>query len=507
MITATPIGTRIDELASERPAAPAVSCAERSLSRRDLAQLTNGLARKLEGMGVVTGDLVTITLPTGVDFLACAVALWKLGATPQPVSHRLPPAELRAIVRLAQPRVVIGDIDVGSAVVSLTSAEVSEVVPDPDPLAPRIAPSWKAPTSGGSTGTPKLIVSTRAGTAENVLAIARLVGISEDTTALIPAPLYHNGPLQYSATTLLAGGHVVLAERFDAEQTLETIERRAVTWLYVVPTMMHRLLRLGDARLDHADLSSLRTLFHLAAPCPPWLKRAWIDRLGPGRVLELYGATEGHAATLVNGEEWLRRPGTVGRPVVGEIQICDLEGTPLAAGEIGHVYARASGEPSYRYIGAQANAIPGGWETLGDIGWLDDEGYLFLCDRADDMILVGGANVYPAEVEGALESHPAVRSACVVGVPDEEYGNIVWAIVDASGDVSDDELRAHLAELLAPYKRPRRFDRVTTPLRDDTGKMRRSARRAELLARLGGTGEPPVSPPAIASERSAQRAR
>jgi bile acid-coenzyme A ligase len=486
MSTGTPIGAALDRLAMADPDAPAVTCGSESLSRSDLASRTNRLARKLQLDGVERGDLVTIALPTGARFLEAVVALWKLGATPQPVSHRLPPAELRSIISLASPRVVIGDVVAAPGVRVVGLHDLNDSSLDPSPMPPCVAPSWKAPTSGGSTGTPKLIVSTKPGTAESVMAIAQIARIGADTTALIPAPLYHNGPLQYSATTLLAGGHVVLAERFDAEETLLAIERQRVTWLYAVPTMMLRILRLGEDRLGAADLSSLETLFHLAAPCAPWLKRAWIDRLGPDRVLELFGATEGHAATLVTGGEWLERPGTVGRTVVGEIRIFDECGTPAEAGEIGEVYARSTAAPTYRYIGAEPRAIAGGWETLGDLGWMDADGFLFLCDRATDMILVGGANVYPAEVEGALELHPDVISACVIGLPDDEYGNVVHAIVSLRRPLDDDALHAHLAQLLAPYKRPRSFERVTEPLRDDTGKMRRSAFRADRVARVNG---------------------
>lgn len=490
MTAVTPIGSALDELAARGPDCPAVSCGTSTRTRRELAERTNAIGRVLQAAGVVTGDLVTIALPTGVLFLEVLVATWKLGATPQPVSHRLPPAELESIIRLAAPRLVVGDIPVPTGTPSLPARDLARVAADSEPLPPVIAPSWKAPTSGGSTGTPKIIVSTRPGTAETVLGVAALVGIDAETVAFVPAPLYHNGPLQYAATTLLAGGHVLLAERFDAEHTLATIETERVTWLYAVPTMMHRILRLGEERLASADLSSLRTLFHLAAPCSPWLKRAWIDLLGPHRVLELYGATEGQGATLVTGREWLERPGTVGRAVVGEIAVFTDCGQPAPPGEVGEVHLR-SATPTYRYIGASSRLTDEGWETLGDIGWLDDEGYLFLCDRATDMILVGGANVYPAEVEGALEQHRAVESACVVGLPDEEYGNVTCAVLHLTEPVSDEQLTAHLSGLLAPYKWPRRFERVDQPLRDDTGKVRRGAVRAAVIERLSEDGAAP----------------
>jgi bile acid-coenzyme A ligase len=272
---------------------------------------------------------------------------------------------------------------------------------------------------------------------------------------------------------LLLGNHVVVMPRFDAAQSLALVERHGVDWFYLVPTMMLRIWRLPEAERLGYDLSSIRVAFHMAAPCPPWLKREWINWLGPERIYELYGGTELQAITIITGTEWLEHEGSVGKAVLGEIEERD--------GELW--MRRGDGSVPYRYVGATPKSAADGWESLGDIGHLDDDGYVYITDRDTDMILVGGANVYPAVIEAALDEHPAVRSSCVIGLPDEDMGNVPHALVELAEDVSDDELNDHLAQRLVSYQRPRSIERVQQPLRDDAGKVRRSALRAERLGR------------------------
>jgi bile acid-coenzyme A ligase len=300
---------------------------------------------------------------------------------------------------------------------------------------------------------------------------------------VLPGPLYHNGPIVWSCSALLFGNHVVVLPRFDAEATLAAIDEYRADVVYVVPTMMKRIWRLPEETRLSYDVSSLRMVWHLAEPCPMWLKQAWIDWLGAERIWELYAGTEGQAVTVITGPEWLEHRGSVGRPVIGEFMIADLDGNPLPTGEKGEVWLRnTTGKATYHYVGAEPRTLEGGWESLGDMGWFDDDGYLYLADRMQDMILVGGANIYPAEVEAAIQEHPAVRSVAVIGLPDEDKGNLVHAIVEADATAVDsDELLAFAGERLARYKLPRTVEFVDEPLRDDSGKMRRSALRAQRL--------------------------
>ena len=397
------------------------------------------------------------------------------------MSSRLPQRELEALIELADPPVVIGAPD--GAVQGRHSIPAGFRAPraDASVLPDVVSPAWKAPTSGGSTGRPKLIVSGDPAVMDETAPPPLMM--DPGGCLVMPGPLYHNGPAVWSWQALLNGLSVALMPRFDAEGTLAEIEQHRGSVLYMVPTMMKRIWRLPeDVRLRY-DLSSLRVVWHLAEPCPEWLKQCWIDWLGPERIMELYAGTEAQTATVITGAEWLAHRGSVGRVQPGTVMITDDDGNEVPTGEMGEVWMRSlRGTPTYRYVGATARTREGGWESLGDMGRLDADGYLYLGDRASDMILSGGANIYPAEVEAAIQEHPAVQSCAVIGLPDEDKGAVIHAIVEASAStVVEDELRAFLAERLVTYKIPRTFEYVDFPLRGDDGKVRRSALRAERV--------------------------
>lgn len=488
-MSAISYGRRITELATAAPDKPAVVCGDTTISRAELESDANRLARQLRTDGVGVGDMVTIALPNSVEWYVAAAAAWKLGAIPQPVSARLPPHELGGVVELADPKVVLG-VDEGTfggrRCYPLGYRAPDEV--DDRPLPDAVSPAWKAPTSGGSTGRPKLIVSGDPALFDPDA--RRPLGIRPEGCLVMPGPLYHNGPVVWSCAALLQGAGLVVLPRFDAEATLAAIETHQADVVYLVPTMMKRIWRLPDHIRNAYDLSSLRIVWHLAEPCPDWLKRAWIDWLGPERIVELYAGTEAQASTVITGTEWLAHPGSVGRPTSGQVMIADPDGRPVPPGETGEIWMRRSREATtYRYVGAEARTLGDGWESLGDLGWFDADGYLYLSDRMQDMILSGGANIYPAEVEAALQEHPQVRSCAVIGLPDEDLGQRVHAIVEPDPEaapVSQDDLLAFLADRLVRYKIPRSIEFVDHSLRDDAGKVRRSSLRAERL--------PPRSP-------------
>ncbi|MGH4001813.1 MAG: AMP-binding protein [Pseudonocardiaceae bacterium] len=481
--TDTAIGAALAEMAATNPDRPILTTSAGTLTRSEFERRTNRLARAFIERGVTRDSFVTILLPTGSAFLEAVVAVWKAGATPQPVSDRLPARELREIIELADPTLIVGasDLDRNSVPANWTPPDDVSC----EPLPAMIATSLKAPTSGGSTGRPKLIVSTERATAESLRTFGNLLRIPQDGTLLSTGPLSHNGPLFTAAAGLLLGCHVVVMERFDAERALALIDQHDVTWMYSVPTMLRRIADLPESLRSGADISSLRTLVTMAARCPAALRTFCLDYFGPDVMLELYAATEAQAATMTDGHGWIEHPGSVGRVVVGEIEVRGPDGSPRPVGEIGELWMRRGPGVAgpYRYIGADPQQSAGGWETVGDLGFMDADGFVYLADRKTDMLLVGGSNVYPAEVEGALEEHPDVQAACVVGMPDDEYGNRVHAVLNVTGPVTDGELVQHLREAIAPYKVPRSFDRISTPLRDEAGKMRRSRVRDEASAR------------------------
>lgn len=477
-----PLGMIATFQAGRDPKRPMVTFAGQSMTRGEIEARANRRARMLAARGVGQGDFVTIVLPNGFEFVETCFALWKLGATPQPVSSALPEAELRAIVDLVRPKLVIGSAPgtLPGYPVMERDVRLDESLPA-DAMPPIDCVYWRAGASGGSTGTPKIIV-THGGTRFDPF--SPQMGQQIDGVQLNPGPLYHSGPLSLSFMGMFVGGHVVDGGRFDPAGMLGLIERYRVDWLYLVPTMMHRIWRLPAQQRDGFDLSSLRTVWHTAAHCPVWLKQSWIDWLGPERIFEIYSATEAQAATVITGHEWLSHKGSVGRVAAGHLAILDERGEPCAPGVIGEIYFRPDGGKgaTYHYIGAAAKSV-GEWESPGDLGYLDEDGYLYIVDRRTDLIVSGGANIYPAEVEAAIEAHPDVECAVVIGLPDDDLGHRVHALVECKPGtrIGEAELRDHVAGLIVRYKVPRSFELVATPLRDAAGKVRRGALREERI--------------------------
>lgn len=467
------------ELASE----PAVTCGGETITWHELVDGSARMASHYREMGVQRGSTVMIALPNSCALVQAAVAAWWIGATPAPISVKLPFAEREAIVSLASPSLVVGDHSLWTIERDGSATDAAPHDGGYTPPVPLASESWKAVASGGSTGLPKLIVAEQPAEVERISAFADLLRAPTGATLLVPGPLSHNAPFVATTLGLLRGNHVVLMPRFEASECLRLAEQHSVRWLYQVPTMMLRIWRLPEAERLGRNLESLETVFHMAAPCPRWLKVAWIDWLGADSILELYAGTELQAMTVISGREWLAHPGSVGRVVLGEMEVRDGDGRQLSPGETGEIWMRRSAdEPApYRYVGASPRAATGNWESLGDNGYFDGDGYLHLADRSADMIVVGGSNVYPAEIEAALDEHPSVRSSCVIGLPHEDLGNAPHALVELAEEVTDDELITWLRGRVAPYKVPRSIERAHEPLRDDAGKVRRSQLRAARL--------------------------
>jgi bile acid-coenzyme A ligase len=482
-MTQISMGRVPEHYAAERPVDVALVYGDATLSWSELAARVERRAHGLKALGVRPGDFVTIALPNGTAFLETTYAVLRLGAIPAPVPAKMPMGELKAIVELTKPKVIAGvergDWPGWQTLPPAWTGEQSDAE-----LGDEIAPYWKAMTSGGSTGRPKIIVASTPGVVDLDMANALL---GEGSCALIPGPLYHNGPFSTAMMALNRGWRAVGQMRFDPEEMLRLVETHRANFLYQVPTMMSRAWALPREVRERYDMSSLKRVLHLAAPCPPWLKEAWIEWLGPERVWELYGGTEAQGFTLISGTEWLSHKGSVGRFINASVKILDEGGRELPAGQVGEVFMLpATGAGStYHYIGAEARARDG-YESIGDLGWLDAEGYLYLADRRTDLILRGGANIYPAEVEAAIDAHPDVSSSVVIGLPHDDLGAEVHAIVQlkpgTAGATDADALKAFLKERIASYKIPTTFEFAANFLRDEAGKVRRAALRAERIA-------------------------
>jgi bile acid-coenzyme A ligase len=462
----------------------ALTFGDTTMSRLDLDHAANRMARALAAEGVRQGDILSIALPTGPAFVIASFAAWKLGASPNFLSSRLVTREFAQILALLSPKLLIGGPR--EAVDGLSTRWLrADFTPSPalssEPLTRAISQPWKIASSGGSTGTPKMIADTRPALLDPTEA-SKVLLMECDDVVLHPAPSYHNAPATQVSWALCWGSHVIQMPRFDAVEWLALVERHRVGWAYLVPTMMHRIWSLPEAVRNRHDLSSLRVVIHMAAPCPGWLKRAWIEWLGPKRIWEMYGGTEAVGGTLVSGEEWLRHPGTVGR-TGSDVAIRGADGRLCAPGIVGEVVFRRNGGPSpFRYIGAAAPQ--GEWVGYGDIGRLDELGYLFLADRRSDMVISGGVNLYPAEIEGEIEAYPDVATCVVVGLPDADAGQVIHAIIEprrGASPIIPTELKEFLKGRLASFKLPRSIEIVDFRLRDEAGKVRRQALRQDRM--------------------------
>jgi bile acid-coenzyme A ligase len=476
-----PISSQFSRLAELAPDAPAVTCEGRTLTRGQLESSTNRLARAYAELGVRQGDYVTIVMPNSIEWVQAVLATWKLGAIPQPLSARLPDAELAAMLELRQPSLLVGRDDPNGK----SRSVAGDYTPDPTlsdaPLPDAVSPVWKSMASGGSTGRPKLIEA--GGDSRLPAAAGYALGAQEGDVQLMSVPLTHNTGFTTFAIGLIQGHHLVVMPRFEPREFLDLVTKHGVTFLATVPTIMQRLLPVYRADPDAYDLSSIRRFWHLASPCPPVVKEAWIDLLGPEVIWELYGGTELQALTFINGAQWLEHRGSVGIVVAGEMKVLDDDGNECPPGVVGEIYMRPSpgSAPTYRYIGATAKSRDG-WDSLGDLGYFDEDRFLYLNDRRVDMFTVGGRNVYPAEIESALSAHPKVLSCLVVGVPDDDLGQVPHAIVQADG-LDEAAVTAFLAERISSYKVPHTVEFSDSPLRDDAGKARRSAVRDKVIAR------------------------
>lgn len=475
-------GRALSRNAQRHPDAVAFILEGRATTHAELDAESNRRARAFARLGVREGDFVTVALPNGIEFIESLFACWKLGATPQPISARLPRSERDAILDLVDPVLIVGVAPGGAggrtcvAAGFDVSAEAATELPD------RVSKYRMAICSGGSTGRPKVVVDHIPAQIDPEMSFH---GLGPGASILVPGPLYHSGPLINCLTILLGGGKVVAMSRFVAEEALALVAQHRLQLAIFVPTMLLRIWKLPAESRGAADLSSIHRVVSSSASLPDWLQREWIEWIGPERVWEAYGGSERIGGTIISGTEWLEKPGSVGRATEGRrLRVLSPNGEDLGPGEIGDVYFMPPGGPgsTYHYLGAEPRRTPDGWETLGDMGYLDEDDYLFLVDRRTDLVISGGANIYPAEVEGAIESHPAVGSCAVIGLPDEDLGATVHAIVQVTTPIRDEDLREYLADRLVRYKIPRTFEFVDEPLKDDAGKVRRRALREARVA-------------------------
>jgi long-chain acyl-CoA synthetase len=499
----------LSEIAAKQPDKPAVIMVDgsRTVTFAELDKQSCQVSRLLAGLGVGPGDHVAVLMANRLEYFAIAWGAQRRGTYWTPVNWHLTADEASYIVEDCGAKVLFASPETAEVAARLAARlpGLTVFVTGTDHPSLRryeaaiaVQAAGQPPDevegmyflySSGTTGRPKGILRQSTfppfGTGVGLeLLMQGAFGFGADTVYLCPAPLYHAAPLGWSMGTIRLGGTVVLMERFDPEECLRAISRHHVTAAQFVPTHFVRLLKLPPGVRDGCDTSSLRTVVHAAAPCPVEVKRQMIDWLGPVLV-EYYAGSEGNGMTIIGSPDWLSHPGSVGRAVVGTVHILGEDGDELPAGEDGAVYFDG---PSFVYhhdpVKTASSRNGNGWSTLGDIGHLDDEGYLYLSDRRTDLIISGGVNIYPAEIEEALIMHPAVADVAVIGVPDAEMGESVLAIVQlADGGAGSGRLAAdlmlHCRSRLASFKCPRSVEFTAALPRTPTGKLLRRRLREE----------------------------
>ena len=463
----------------------------REVTVGELQDRANQVARNLQALGVSPGDPVAMCLRNSVEVFEVALAVTQIGVYLVPINWHLAGPEAAWILEDSGAKAVIcsaSQVDICSGTAATVFAvgggdgarDYAELTTGPtDPPEGRAAGATMTYTSG-TTGKPKgvrrpLPPAPPEPVASGYAMFLLMYGMQPNQGVhLVVSPLYHTAVVYFSTSALHLGHTVVVMDKWTPEGMLEAIQRYRVTNTHMVPTQFVRLLAVPDR--DSYDVSSLQHMVHSAAPCPVPVKHAMLDWWGPV-VFEYYAASEG-GGTMVTPQEWLERPGTVGRPwQTAEIAIFDDEGHRLAANEIGTVYIKMAQAFSYHRDKAKTEKAwrTDGYFTVGDAGYLDEAGYLFLCDRKADMIISGGVNIYPAEIEGALMGHPDVMDIAVFGIPDDDWGEQVKAVVELRDGATGDEaaMRAWAKERIASYKVPKTIDFVDKLPREDNGKLKK----------------------------------
>ena len=476
-------GRQLANIAAVKPDAPALiyispENKESVMTWRELETLSNRIAWYLIGQGIGPGKSVLVALSNIPTHIALAFGIWKSGACYVPVSNRSPQRNMAEICECVDPALVVTNRKRPVGYQSLSTTELRELCSElSDEMPPDIlAVPNLANCSGGTTGKTKVIQQDMpAGESDEGLRTWFTVsGMSFEMRQLLAGPLFHGAPHSAAFNGLYCGNTLVMPANLDAETIVNSIKKYKIEYVQMVPTLMQRIIKMPG--FSASDLDSIKVLCHTGGVCSADLKREWLEVLGPERLYEIYSMTECIGMTHIRGDEWLTHPGSVGKILCGRISIRDDDGNELPSGEIGNIYmswGENSPKVEYKNIAA-IECDANGYKSVGDMGYVDDEGYLYFADRRSDMIVTGGENVFAAEVETVLKKHPKILDAVVVGLPDKEWGHRIHAIVETSGEVGEKELVKFALNYLPPYKIPKSIEFIDHIPHNESGKVVRS---------------------------------
>lgn len=440
---------------------------------------SNKLAWNMMEKGVGAGAVVLVSLPNCIEHIISIFGIWKTGACYLPISHKTTETELAEICRIISPSAAISDLDIPGGIYRLSTGMVYAAMEgQPEEMPPDVAANPNMISlSGGTSGKLKFIRQNVAcGLSDSILKNwFDMSGMDFEQRQLLVGPLFHGAPHTAAVNGLFIGNTLVMPRNLCPVNIVKLIKEYQIEFIQMVPTMMSRISKLPDIKKE--DFASIKALCHTGGYCSSYLKQLWIDLLAPEKVYEMYSMTEIIGLTCIRGDEWLEHMGSVGLPAgTGKISIRDEQGRELPPGEMGDIYMTAPSESLVtEYINQEPLEVKnGGFRSVGDIGYVDKDGYLYFSDRRSDMLVTGGENVFATEVETALLRHERVMDAVVIGIPDEEWGRRLHAVVEAVSEIKEDEIKEFLGKYLLPYKIPKTFEFVKHIMRGDNGKADRN---------------------------------
>lgn len=435
---------------------------ETGISWIQLRDFSNRIARMLKDKGVDEESTVVVSYPNGIAHIAATYAIWKLGACYVPIPHKTTEAELADMFEQLKPDFAMSDLVMPDDV---PSCKIDELYDEADKFSSEGLPDILAnpnmiSLSGGSSGKPKLVrQNIPSGSSDASLrSWYEMSGMAPMQTQLLCGPLFHGAPHTAAFNGLFVGNTLIIPASMKAENIVKIIRDYKVEFMQMVPTMMHRIVKLPN--LNPEDFRSLKAISHTGGVCSEWLKREWFKLIEPSRVYEIYSQTEVIGLCTIRGDQWLKHPGSVGLPHCGKVSVRDENGKELPPGEVGEIFMTPPIDFFYtEYLNSPPiELLEDGFRSVGDMGYVDGDGYLYFADRRSDIIVTGGENVFTCEVEEAIMSHPSVLDTVVVGIPDAEWGRRIHAVVEAQEEMDGTELKEYLSQRLLPYKIPKTFD-------------------------------------------------